>query len=432
MKYFFEKIINRTRRFFREFYKVPYCVPAWGLAEHLAIFFCVLSGRIVHGKKCLQLYEQIKKKTGKPHVFGFNSGREAILAALRAGNIGDGDKVIMPSYCCETVAQAVVASGATIVFCDIGDDYNPDVEHILTLINPEVKAIIFPHMFGNPGHIDVLENELIKRNIRSEILLIDDAAQSFGARLNGKLVGTFGDAGIISFGPGKTMTATGGGLMITDNEDLAKRIECLLTSLLPVWKKFRKTVYWLVFRRWRRFTLPFYPFLKFCFKDLNGKNETIYSMCNVDAALGLKQLKKLDTMLHIRMERKKTLDTLILSRLSDCIILSADIVHHDATLHVATKYPVMISLDSNNPQNKFKEHLADHGFELQNLYTPIHLIKNYGYKKTDSPLSRTENIWDKLVHIPIEPYFNDMMFQLLCRCVEDFATKERGNSNALS
>ena len=419
MKYYFEKIVNRTRRFFREFYKVPYCVPAWGLAEHLAILFCVFSGRIVQGKKCLQLYEQIKMKTGKSHVFGFNSGREAILAALRAGNIGDGDKVIMPSYCCETVAQAVVASGATIVFCDIGDDYNPDVDHILTLINPDVRAIIFPHMFGNPGHIDVLENELVKQNIRSEILLIDDAAQSFGARLNGKLVGTFGDAGIISFGPGKTMTATGGGLLITNRSDISEKLEGMPPHFFPITKKLKKIIYWVVFRRWRKFTLPFFSFFHFFFRQMQGDASIVYSLCNIDAAIGLKQLLKLDRLIKKRIERKKKLDDILRPFLRDISILPEN-SNPELTLNVATKYPVRFSTCSNDIQDDYKEYLCIRGIEMLNLYKPIHLIQPRMICGERLILSKTESVWVNILNIPVEPFINDRTFKTLICCFTDF------------
>lgn len=406
----FTKIKNRLKRFFKEFYKVPYCVPNWGFDEHLAWFFCLVTGRVIKGKHIDCLSNKIKEKTGKSFVFGFNSGREAILATLRARDIGDNDKVIMPSYCCETVAQAVNATGASIVFCDITDDFNPDVEHILSLVDTKVRAIIFPHMFGNPGRIDKLEAALINQNIRSHILLIDDAAQSFGARLNGRLVGTFGDAGIISFGPGKTMTATGGGLAITDNDDLSKKIENLPKYLFPVGRKLRKTVYWFVFRRWRRFTLPFYPFLKFLFRNMNGKNDTIHSLCNVDAAIGLKQLKKLDKMLEIRMERKKALDDILMPCLSRFSILPEN-NKPEITLNVATKY--LVKLKKSNSEilmELFKTDFLERcSIELFDLYQPIHLKPEYSTKPLN--LSNTEDSYKEILQIPIEPIVSESDFQ---------------------
>jgi len=418
------KIKNRLKRFFSEFYKVPYCVPNWGIGEHLTWVKCVVTGRIVKGSHLDCLRERVKEKTGKPFIFGFNSGREAILAALRAWGIGDNDAVIMPSYCCETVAQAVKVTGAAIVFCDIDDDFNPDVEHILTLIDPRVRAIIFPHMFGNPGRIDKLDAALTRLNIRSTLLLIDDAAQSFGARLNGRLVGTFGDAGIISFGPGKTMTATGGGLIITDREDLAKRIEGLSISLFPVWKKFRKTIYWFVFRRWRRFTLPFYPFLNFYFRNLNGKKETISSMCNVDAAIGLKQLKKLDTMLYMRIERKKKLDAMLSPCASSLWVLPEN-NNPEIALNVATKY--LLRFRNNNfPELKelFENvFLKRCNIEILDLYQPIHL--KFNDEKLPLNLLKTEASYKGIMQIPVDPIVSENDFKKILDEMERYISNQR-------
>ncbi len=432
MKYSLTKIKKRIKRFFREFYSIPYCVPAWGLAEHLTAFHCLITGNVIVGNHRARLYEQVKNKTGKSSVFGYNSGREAIWAALKAGNICDGDKVIMPSYCCETVAQAILASGANPVFCDIGEDYNPNVDHILELIDPTVKSIIFPHMFGNPGRIDILEDELVKRNIRSDILLIDDAAQSFGARLHGKLVGTFGDVGIISFGPGKTMTATGGGLLITDAAALANRAKSQHIHSFPLGRKLKKTAYWFVFRRWRKYTLPFYPFLKFLFRHTQGDADILYSMCNIDAAIGLKQLKQLEGMIRKRIDRKKILDDLF-SQFSSVLYCLPDNCKRDVILNVATKYPVHFTKRSDNIQIVYQKYMQDRGIEIQHLYTPIHFRNGLNLKsKKHEKLTQTEILWDIVLHIPVEPSIDEIKFNLIINQFTNFKESLTGIKNATS
>lgn len=435
MKNILIKIINRVRRFFKEFYRIPYCVPAWGISEHLAILRCLVTGRIVKGKDTEQLFDMVRAKTGKPFVFGYNSGREAIMAALKTRIKCHDDKVIMTSYCCETVAQAVVSSGASIVFCDIGDDFNPDVDHILNLVDPGVKAIIFPHMFGNPGRIDLLEDALNKRNLRSDILIIDDAAQSFGAQINGRLVGTFGDAGIISFGPGKTMTATGGGLLITENRDLADQLDQMTTCSFPLWKKIKKIFYWLVFRRWRRFTLPFYPFFQFILKQMQGIPDSVYALCNVDAAIGKKQFGRLESLIFKRMERKKTLDGLMRS-IETVPVFFPQAAPSDSALNVATKYPFRILLPSgwfeNDMRHMYHDFLANRGIEMQSLYTPIHLSPEHRAAIMKNDLPRTEMLWDKVLHIPLEPSFSDRLFGMVVASIKEFLKSLMGKTDAQS
>lgn len=426
MKNILIKIINRVRRFFKEFYRIPYCVPAWGISEHLAILRCLLTGRILKGNDTEQLFDMVRAKTGKPFVFGYNSGREAIMAALKTRIKCQNDKVIMPSYCCETVAQAVVSSGASIVFCDIGDDFNPDVDHILTLVDPGVKAIIFPHMFGNPGRIDLLEDALNKRNLRSDILIIDDAAQSFGAQLNGRLVGTFGDAGIISFGPGKTMTATGGGLLITESPDLADQLDQMTSCSFPLWKKIKKIFYWLVFRRWRRFTLPFYPIFRPLFTQMQGDADTVHSICNVDAAISLKQLIKLDIFIRVRKERKKRLDNLLSLCDTEFFLLPTN-EESDIRVNVATKYLIKMNKDCvDNLMKSFKKNYLDEcGVELFDLYEPIHLKQKYNQGEVDLP--RTIYDYMHIMQIPVEPSVSDNSFKLIYNSLRKLVNSIQSN-----
>ena len=412
-------IINKVRNFRRQFYRVPYCVPAWGWAEHWAILRCLLTGRLIEGADKEELYDRIREKTGVKYVFGFNSGREAIQAALQAKKIGAGDQVIMPSYCCETVARAIIDCGAKPLFCDIGDDYNPDVPHILKIFTPSVKAIIFPHLFGNPGAIDRLERELEESGVRSAIFLIDDAAQSFGAKLNHRLIGTFGDAGVISFGPGKTMTASGGGLLLTNSETLAKALPGIELGQVFCRNKLLRLVYWVIFRRWRRYSLPFYRLFQGLFSD-HGTEAKPTKLCNVDAAIALEQVRKLDSLLRVRIERKKELDKRVSDLWREEIILPAFNGNPETSLRVATKYVFRLRHQpgSNDRQQMYRQFLLASGIELQSLYEPIHLKSEH--VPQEGPLVQTESVWGELLQIPLEPSMGRKQFEFVIKAVDEF------------
>ena len=348
--------------------------------------------------------------TGVKHVYGFNSGREAIRAALQGFGVSHGDSVIMPSYCCESVAKAVVDCGGNPVFCDIGGDYNPDIESVLRLIGPKTRAIIFTHLFGNPGRIDLLERSLEGIDARSRILLVDDAAQSFGARLGGRLVGTFGDVGIISFGPGKTMSGTGGGLLLTHSETLARSIRHLSIRRVGVTAKMERLFYWIFFRRWRKYTLPFYRFVE---KRLGKKaptGEALEGLCNIDAAILMEQINRLDGLLKLRIRRKAILDGLLANGRGLGVEILPRNGQDKGFLNVATKYPVRVKEVAPHSDlfghYRSLSHLA--GIELQPLYTPIHMKAPYsGYARF---LPRTEKYWDTTIHIPMEPSIIDKDF----------------------
>ena len=395
-------------------------MPAWGWAEHWGILKCLITGRLIDGSHKEELFACIRQKTGMKYVFGFNSGQEAICAALTARRIGPEDRVILPSYCCETVAQAVSDTGSHPLFCDIGDDYNPDVDHIFKLIDPSVKAIIVPHLFGKPSAIDKLEEALEARGIRSDILVIDDAAQSFGAKLNGKLLGTFGDAGIISLGPGKTMTACGGGLLITNSDNLAKHLSRLPVRRAPCLYKFRRLLYWVIFRRWRKLTLPFYPFFRRLFERSVRKRGSIIELCNVDAAIALHQLKKLDSLLHIRISRKKVLDDHLSCLPTNLFSLVSDNTNPNRSLNVATKY--LVRFKGKDPahdvQRLYSQFLSRAGIEIQDLYLPIH--HKPAYVKHESVLPKTEMYCNAVLQLPLEPSIRKHEFAFVIEAFDEF------------
>jgi len=422
MKSFFQKLTSRISLFVSQFYMAPYCVPAWGWAEHWAILYCLLTGRLIEGPQKNELYKAIAMKTGKKHVFGFNSGADAIYAALKARHIGRGDKAILPSYCCESVVTAVVRTGAAPVFCDMNEEYNPDAENMAVLIDRDVKAIIFPHLFGNPADIDRMEDILSKSRLRSKVLLIDDAAQSFGARLNGKLVGTFGDAGIISFGPGKTMIASGGGLLITDSDDIAEELRRFRTGNRSVSSKFKRLMYFLIFRRWRCFTLPFYFLFWKLFRESETQPRQLSPLCNVDAAIGLKQLNRLEEMLRIRLERKEQLDRLFSAQCGSIVETPAENIRSDKKLNVATKYVFRLKSKINpDYQENYRQFMMNSGIELFDLYAPLHKNPRYGDPQISLPV--TEQFCNRILQIPIEPSISrrdfDRIIEIICRFLRE-------------
>lgn len=416
MKQIVRKIISRLSLLFSQFYRVPYCVPAWGWAEHLAILRCFFTRRLINGPDKESLYLAIRNKTGKKYVFGFNSGSEAIYAALTVRGIGPGDKAILPSYCCESVARAIVRTGATPVFFDMNEEYNPDVGHISTLIDPEVKAIIFPHLFGNPAAIDKMEDALSRSGLRSKVLLIDDAAQSFGARLNGKLVGTFGDVGIISFGPGKTMSASGGGLLITDSDEITANIQQSRVEDQPISPKIKRLMYYLI--SWRRIALPFYFLFWRLFREHESNQKNIEPLCNVDAAIALKQLHKLEPMLQIRLERKKQLDRFFSSNYPSLVHIQPENTDPDEKLNVATKYVFQLKSTMDfASQKRYRQLVSKKGIEMLDLYSPLH--KNVQYAKQPLQLPITEEYCTQILQIPIEPSVSPHDFDFIIREIPD-------------
>jgi perosamine synthetase len=306
------------------------------------------------------------------------------------------------------------------MFCDIGEDFNPDVNHILGLINPFLKAIIFPHLFGNPGRIDELEKALVDGRLRSKILIIDDAAQSFGAKLKGRLLCSFGDAGVISFGPGKTMTASGGGLLVTNSEHLAVRVAQLPITSVSTETKLKRLVYWIVFRRWRRVSLPFLPQFSSFLAGAEATSAYPSRLCNVDAAIGVAQMEKLDDLLTIRSSRGEKLDEVLYQpEVSTGISRKG---RRCDTIGAVTKYVVRGNgAESEDFQKSYADFMQTKSIEIQGLYTPIHLSSRYGCGGDSLP--STEKACRSIIQIPVEPSIRSSEFDLVVRKFFEFIKK---------
>jgi len=375
---------NATRR-------IPYCVPSWGWSEHLAIVKGLLLGRIVSGPHIQALYETVRSITGVPFVFGFDSGASAIRACLSASGIGPGDEVIMPSFCCHSVAEAIVRSGASPRFCEIQADLNPDVGSILALLKPSVKAIVFPHLFGRPGEIALLEEALCRLGVRERIVLIDDAAQSFGARIRGRYLGSFGDAGIISFGAGKMTTASGGGLLLTHSEELARRIGGLAVTPPGVVRKLRDLTYWTIFRRWRKYSSGVYKYVAFLLRSAPDTGDGLRGLAGIDAAIALSQINRIGALIASRRSIRQMLDQLIAEIQQ---IYNVPIEHlpepPDGYQETYTKQ-IFFFDDSETPGAdlcRLNDYFKQSGIELQPLYSPLH--RDQRYPRPDVELRFTE------------------------------------------
>ncbi|HSX58241.1 MAG TPA: aminotransferase class I/II-fold pyridoxal phosphate-dependent enzyme [Candidatus Saccharimonadales bacterium] len=167
------------------------------------------------------LREELKNYFGT-EVFVLNSGRAAIYLALKALGISTGDQVLLQAYTCNAVPNPILWTGAIPVYVDIEEDtLNMSLEDLKKKITPESKAIIVQHTFGNPAKV----REILKIAEEHNLKVIEDCAHSLGGKLDGKLLGTFGDLSIISFGREKVVSSLTGGALIVNDPSLKEVIE---------------------------------------------------------------------------------------------------------------------------------------------------------------------------------------------------------------
>ncbi len=248
------------RRFF------PIAEPQIDEKEWQYVSDCVLSGWVSSNGKYVKQFEDIFADfcTTKYGV-STSSGTTALHLALLAGNVGVGDEVIVPSLTFIATANAVRYVGATPVFADSEiATWNLDSEKLESLITKKTKAIIPVHLYGQPVNMKPIMELADTYNL----LIIEDAAEAHGAEYKGQKVGSIGHIGVFSFYGNKIVTTGEGGMVVTSDSEIAQRVRILRDHGMDPERRYYHTVL--------------------------GYN---YRMTNLQAALGVGQMEKIDTIL---------------------------------------------------------------------------------------------------------------------------------------
>lgn len=242
---------------------------------------CIDTGWISsEGPFIKQFEERFAARAGRKFGIAVANGSVAIDASIVALGIGKGDEVIMPTFTIISCAAAIVRAGAVPVVVDADPQtWNMDVTKIEALITPRTKAIMVVHIYGLPVDMDPVLSIAAKHGLK----VIEDAAEMHGQTYNGKPCGSFGDISTFSFYPNKHITTGEGGMIVTDDEKLAERCRSLRN-------------------------LCFLPYKRFVHEEL-GWN---FRMTNIQAALGLAQLERLDEF----VARKRAMGALYRQHLS--------------------------------------------------------------------------------------------------------------------
>lgn len=182
------------------------------------------SGWYILGKELAAFEEQFAAYLGVPYCIGVNSGTDALILAVRVLGIGPGDEVIVPANTYIASVMGITENGATPVFIEPDEYYCLDVTRIEAAITERTKAILPVHLYGQACDMDAICAIAEKHGL----YVIEDCAQSHGARFNGKLTGSFGTIGCFSFYPTKPCGALGdGGALVTGDPDLAQKLRMM-------------------------------------------------------------------------------------------------------------------------------------------------------------------------------------------------------------
>lgn len=190
-----------------------------------AIQSVLRSGQFVTGPEVKAFENEVAGYLGVKHAIGVNSGTDGLVIGLKALGVGEGDEVITTPFSFFATAESISNVGAKPVFADIDEKtFNIDPSKIRAAITPRTKAILPVHLYGRPAEMD----EIMSIAEDNNLLVIEDCAQSFGARYKGKQTGTIGDVGAFSFFPSKNLGAFGDGGLITTNDDRTAQLARML------------------------------------------------------------------------------------------------------------------------------------------------------------------------------------------------------------
>lgn len=250
---------------------IPVNTPLLGGNELEYITDCVKTGWISSEGSYVEKFEAaVAEKVNKKYGIAVSNGTAAIDIAIAALNISEGDEVILPTHTIISCIIQIVRAGAIPVLVDsCPETWNMDVSKIEERITSKTKAIMAVHLYGLPAEIDKIMSLAKKYNL----FVIEDASQMLGQTYKGKPCGSFGDISTMSFYPNKLITTGEGGMCLTNSEELAERCKSLKN---------------LCFQNHKRFV-----------HEELGWN---YRMTNLQAALGLAQIERLD--FHVKRKRE--------------------------------------------------------------------------------------------------------------------------------
>lgn len=195
--------------------KIPLAKTDISEAEIVAVNRVMTSGRLARGDEITTFETEFAAWLGTGHAAAFNSGTSALTAALIALGVAPGDEVIMPALTFIATANAILACGATPVLADVAPDtWNLDPASVQNAISNRTRAIVVVHLFGLTADMTALASVAASHGL----VLVEDACEAMGTRVNGACAGTLSDAGVFGFYPNKVLTTGEGGMVVSATE----------------------------------------------------------------------------------------------------------------------------------------------------------------------------------------------------------------------
>jgi perosamine synthetase len=347
---------------------IPISKPWIGEDEKRAVARVLESGMLAQGARVAEFERAFAEYIGVRHAIATSNGTTALHVALLAHGIEAGDQVITTPFTFIASINAILYTGATPRLIDVDANFNLDATQIEAAVTPRTRAILPVHLFGQPCDMDTVLDVARKHNL----VVIEDACQAHGAQFHGKRVGSFG-AGCFSFYATKNMTTGEGGMITTNDDAVAARARLLINHGMRV--------------RYHHETL--------------GYN---FRMTDIAAALGIEQLKQLDTFNARRVENAMFYNTqlepvrgLELPR----VLPQRAHVFHQYTVRVLPEFPLT--------RDALVARLQERGIGT-GIYYPIPAhqqasVSSHAWAQVHLP--RAERFAAQVVSLPVHPLVSD-------------------------
>lgn len=381
---------------------IEVATPLVGEEEIAAVREVLLSGSYVSGSKVEDFEKKFAAYIGVEHAVAVNSGTAALHTALACLNIGPGDEVIVPAMTFFSTATAVLHQNAIPIFSDIDENYCMDPDSVEKVVTEKTKAIVPVHLFGYAANM----TRLMEIATKHRLYVIEDCAQAHGTEYYGKKVGSLGDIGVFSFFATKNMTTGEGGMITSNNEEVAKTAKMIRSHGMA-----------------------------------DRDNHVIlgynYRMTEMEAAFGIVQLSKLDRFNEVRIKHSEYL----LSNLKDLDWLR---IHNFSSNIKHTYFWCPIRIDEQalgREVSEFKEYLKENGIGFRQryqepLYKQVMLLKKKTYPKgcpltcpyygsnidySNVYLKNAEKFAGKIIGLPNHPKLEEVHLDRILNVIKSFS-----------
>lgn len=372
---------------------IPFSPPFMDREEEREVIKTLRSGWITTGPKTKEFEKRVCGYVGASYGVGTFACTSAMQIALSVLGVEEGDEIITSPYTFVSTAHVICYHRAKPVFVDVDPEtFNIDPAKIEEKITIRTRGIIPVHFAGHACDMDLIKEIASKHGL----FVMEDAAHAIGTKYKDRKIGSIGDITCFSFYATKNLSTAEGGMAVTNNQELADRMRVLtmygISDFREIWHK-----------RYSRAGAIHYDVAELGYKC---------NMTDITAAIGLRQLEKLDWFIRTRAKHSRMYDIAF----GDHLGLTIPAVK-DYTFHSCHLYPLLLNLDYLRiERDEFVDLLKELNIGTSVLFTPLHYFIYYsdllGHSRGDFPVA--ENLFERVICLPISPKLTESQIVKVC------------------